>query len=67
MLNPQEKDKLERENLFREKLEATLGYRVHNVVGDGNCLFRALAFVIYGDEGKHSQVCRFGRDSATSV
>jgi hypothetical protein len=56
MLNPQEKEKLARENLFREKLEGTLGYRVHNVVGDGNCLFRALAYAIYGDEGKHSQV-----------
>jgi OTU domain-containing protein 3 len=38
--------------LLHEVLERA-GFRVHNVESDGNCLFRAFASQVYGDEEMH--------------
>lgn len=40
---------------MRNKLN-TAGLRVHHVDPDGNCLFRAFASQLYGDEEKHDDV-----------
>ena len=35
---------------------AELGLRIQAVPGDGNCMFRCFAYLLYGDETKHEQV-----------
>jgi OTU domain-containing protein 3 len=46
------------------------GLRVRDVLGDGNCLFRAVSCALYGDENSHrtirSQVVAFMRANADS-
>lgn len=41
-----------KEEQFKVDLDAG-GYQIIDVGGDGNCLFRAVAYQIYGDEDQH--------------
>ncbi|KAK4286327.1 hypothetical protein QN277_002896 [Acacia crassicarpa] len=42
-------DDLERERQFEIDIRREKGYKVKRMVGDGNCLFRAVADQVYGD------------------
>ena len=33
-----------------------VGLQVHEIEDDGNCLFRAVAYLLLGDEEKHQEV-----------
>ena len=35
---------------------ATLGRKLHPILGDGNCFFRALSYIMYGTEDRHASV-----------
>ena len=35
---------------------ATLGRKLHSIKGDGNCFFRALSYIMYGTEDRHSSI-----------
>ncbi|KAE9346955.1 hypothetical protein PR003_g7171 [Phytophthora rubi] len=41
---------------YRDSLQATLGLRIHNIEGDGNCLFRSVSHQVYGDDSHHALV-----------
>ena len=43
-------------NLFTEFLNYQ-ARKCHNVMGDGNCMFRAIAHQLYGLDQQHSQLC----------
>ena len=45
-----------KENAFKEKLQTQAGLRLVKVENDGNCLYRAVAYQVYGDPGKHKIV-----------
>jgi OTU domain-containing protein 5 len=47
--------KSKREEKFDEAMERA-GMKIHEVDGDGNCLFRAVSFQAYGSESKHFMV-----------
>ena len=44
---------------FEQRLRAR-GLRVRRVSGDGACLFRSVAFQLWGEEGRHAEVRRAG-------
>lgn len=44
-----------RERDFREKME-TKGFKIVEVSPDGNCLFRSISFLMYGDQKYHLQI-----------
>ena len=35
---------------------ASIGRKRKSVLGDGNCFFRALSYILYGDQGHHQQL-----------
>ena len=35
---------------------STQGRKRHSIIGDGNCLFRALAYIVYGTEDLHAKM-----------
>ena len=35
---------------------ASIGRKRKSVLGDGNCFFRALSYILYGDQGNHQQL-----------
>ena len=39
-----------------DELLAKIGRRVHTILGDGNCFFQALAYIIHGTEDFHTSV-----------
>ncbi len=39
-----------------QKLLAGLGRKLHQILGDGNCFFRALAYIVHDTEDFHSSV-----------
>ncbi|CAI5741146.1 unnamed protein product [Peronospora destructor] len=41
---------------YRDSLLSTLGLRIYDIEGDGNCLFRSVSHQIYGDDSHHSLV-----------
>lgn len=45
----------EAEAKFKEEMKA-MGYKVHEIDRDGNCLFRAVAYEIFGDVEQHVRV-----------
>ena len=50
-------------------LENTLsgqGRKLHTIVGDGNCLFRALAYIIWGTQSMHKNMVTHSEICATS-
>lgn len=38
------------------RMLATLGRKLHPILGDGNCFFRALSYIMYGTEDCHTSV-----------
>ena len=38
------------------RMLGTIGRKLHTIIGDGNCFFRALSYTIYGTEDRHSSV-----------
>ena len=61
-INATKNDKTQKKNIVcLENLQNYSPNELINVKGDGNCLFRCLARIIYSDEGEHnrmrSQVC----------
>lgn len=42
-------DDLERERMFEINIRRTMGLEVRKMLGDGNCMFRAIADQVYGD------------------
>ena len=38
------------------RLLARLGRKLHPILGDGNCFFRALSYIMYGTEDRHTSV-----------
>ena len=51
-----------REKKFREDLAAKRNFGIVDVGTDGNCLFRSVAFQIYGDEDFHMLVRTMSMD-----
>ena len=43
-------------NRLRTQLQSRFNMRLVPVIGDGNCLFRALSHIIFGDESEHNNV-----------
>ncbi|CAI5728859.1 unnamed protein product [Hyaloperonospora brassicae] len=41
---------------YRDSLERTLGLRIYDIEGDGNCLFRSVSHQVYGDDRHHALV-----------
>ncbi|KAJ8531750.1 hypothetical protein ON010_g14212 [Phytophthora cinnamomi] len=41
---------------YRDSLQTTLGLRIYDIEGDGNCLFRSVSHQIYGDDSHHAIV-----------
>ncbi|KAF1774832.1 Nucleophile aminohydrolase [Phytophthora cactorum] len=41
---------------YRDSLQATLGLRIYDIEGDGNCLFRSVSHQVYGDDSHHALV-----------
>ncbi|GMF13133.1 unnamed protein product [Phytophthora lilii] len=41
---------------YRDSLQATLGLRIYDIEGDGNCLFRSVSHQVYGDDRHHALV-----------
>ena len=41
---------------MRTQLRSRFNMRLVPVIGDGNCLFRALSHIIFGDESEHNNV-----------
>ena len=39
-----------------EKTLASVGRKLYCIIGDGNCFFRALSYIIYGMEDNHCVV-----------
>mmetsp|Transcript_9665 Transcript_9665/g.10700 ORF Transcript_9665/g.10700 Transcript_9665/m.10700 type:complete len:370 (+) Transcript_9665:49-1158(+) len=50
------------EDAWEARLSAEKNYALYRVAMDGNCLFRAVADQIYGDEGMHDEVRRLCMD-----
>ena len=48
---PEEKEK---EYVLIDGLKSR--FEMHNIEGDGNCLFRAISYVLYGTENKHETI-----------
>ncbi|CAJ0937254.1 unnamed protein product, partial [Mesorhabditis belari] len=48
----------ELERTFAETLQRERGFLIREIVGDGNCLFRAVAYHVYADEEMHAEVRR---------
>ena len=43
------------ENEFKQSL-ASLNLKIHTILGDGNCLFRAIADQVFGNENLHEDI-----------
>ncbi|CAI5703532.1 unnamed protein product [Peronospora effusa] len=41
---------------YRDSLLGTLGLRIYDIEGDGNCLFRSVSHQIYGNDSHHALV-----------
>ncbi|KAG2529429.1 hypothetical protein BBO99_00007006 [Phytophthora kernoviae] len=41
---------------YRDSLQSTLGLRIFDIEGDGNCLFRSVSHQVYGDDRHHALV-----------
>ncbi|TDH65899.1 hypothetical protein CCR75_002046 [Bremia lactucae] len=41
---------------YRDSLLSTLGLRVFDIAGDGNCLFRSVSHQVYGDDSHHALI-----------
>uniref|UniRef100_M4B3T6 ubiquitinyl hydrolase 1 n=1 Tax=Hyaloperonospora arabidopsidis (strain Emoy2) TaxID=559515 RepID=M4B3T6_HYAAE len=41
---------------YRDSLQRTLGLRIYDIEGDGNCLFRSVSHQIYGEDCHHALV-----------
>ena len=40
----------------RLRAMAAAGFKIVNIRGDGNCLFRAASFLMFGDEDHHAEI-----------
>ena len=43
-------------SIMRTQLRSRFNMRLVPVIGDGNCLFRALSHIIFGNESEHNNV-----------
>ncbi|CAH0479337.1 unnamed protein product [Peronospora belbahrii] len=41
---------------YRDSLQVSLGLQIHDIEGDGNCLFRSFSHQIYGNDSHHALV-----------
>lgn len=51
----EEREESSRETNFRQKMKAK-GMEIVDVVPDGNCLFRSVSLLLFGDESRHGDI-----------